>query len=1286
MALRKLRKLLLYTCAGIFGLGVLLMLAATLALDRVPHYQAQIKEWVHGQIGYHIAFARVSPAFRWYGPELYFDRPELRSKDDLRVLAHAAGGRIGIDLWRLIRSGKLFAGRIELDSPNVPITRIGPNEFALAAEIRLRTADASVPMVKLDELPSGILAIRGGLVTVQNWDAALPVLELRDLDLDFQRGDGVAQLALAARLPKVLGGEISVNATAHGRGRLDTLSWNALARTQDLSLAGWSRLLPDYLSRLGTGVGGFELAAVGRGAELSRADLDFHATAVTTQLTNEPGVKFDQISGALTVTHAGDRWTLSGRRVRAQAAGRRDPESEFDASWRGDESGLLELKARASYLRTETLLPLAGLLPQRDLRERLQEIEPTGEWLNTRVDLARDTAADPWRFTAQARFRGFGFAPAGRAPGLRGLSGTIAGTSNGGRVDIEGRGAPFVWPAQFAQAIDLETFKTTLFWRRTADELLIATPSIELKTHDASLHGPAAWRQPADGSPPSLTLAASVDNGNAAAAHLYYPRALLPPPALAWLNRAFVAGHLSHADVVLRGPLKHFPFRDGTGLFLVRARVDGLTLDYREGWPRAEGLAGVAEFRNEGLTVQFQSGNIGALVLDRGDARFADFKTAELQLHVSASGDASAALDYLRATPLDTMAENAFSRVEARGPVQADVDLFLPFKELARRRVLVHTHLQGVSLNLKGSTALSATELAGDADIDGAQVARAEIRGRLLGGPFQMQSRAPRNVPVTRTHLVFNGTMSGEGLHSALSLPQSASVSGSTDWHAVLRMAPEPARERSLRVTGNLFGLELKLPEPLAKPAGVQTPSTLDMVWPSSGATQVHVALGTLLRGQLALETGANGMQIGRAAIAFGASGEPATFSDTQMLNAGGAIERLDLEGWLKLYPADHSSKPLGSFLRTARFEVAQIDYLGMSFHDVAVDLTAGETGIRIGIGGPNVVGTLLLPSAETEPWSLEFQRLKFVQASGEAGADGADSGNDDSVTAVRDNRGNPRSIPAIRFHAIDVQWGERQLGEVRASINKLEDGVSLQELLVAGASFTVNASGEWRGKEAGAGRIQGTLVSSDVGATLKQLGYEDVIEAKSGKLDFDMNWAGAPTEPALSLAAGHVQVALDKGQITGLKPGAGRVVGLASVAALPRRLALDFSDLTDKGFAFDTVRGDFDLHDGSAYTDDVLVKGPAAEIGLIGRVGLKNKDYDQTAVVTGNVSSSLPLAAFAGGPVIGAAVLVFTQVFKQPLKGLARGYYRITGNWDNPTVERIKSADAAAATAEAPK
>ena len=130
--------------------------------------------------------------------------------------------------------------------------------------------------------------------------------------------------------------------------------------------------------------------------------------------------------------------------------------------------------------------------------------------------------------------------------------------------------------------------------------------------------------------------------------------------------------------------------------------------------------------------------------------------------------------------------------------------------------------------------------------------------------------------------------------------------------------------------------------------------------------------------------------------------------------------------------------------------------------------------------------------------------------------------------------------------------------------------------------------------------------------------------------------------------------------------PGAGRVFGLLSIATLPRRLSLDFSDLTDKGFAFDGIHGDFSLESGDAYTQNLLLKGPAAEIGMVGRTGLARHDYDQTVVVTGSLGQSLPAAGLiAGGPAVGAAMLLFSQIFKEPLKGMARGYYRITGPWE---------------------
>jgi uncharacterized protein YhdP len=150
-----------------------------------------------------------------------------------------------------------------------------------------------------------------------------------------------------------------------------------------------------------------------------------------------------------------------------------------------------------------------------------------------------------------------------------------------------------------------------------------------------------------------------------------------------------------------------------------------------------------------------------------------------------------------------------------------------------------------------------------------------------------------------------------------------------------------------------------------------------------------------------------------------------------------------------------------------------------------------------------------------------------------------------------------------------------------------------------------------------------------------------------------------------------------ENGQLIAVEPGAGRVFGLMSLAHLKRRLALDFDDLTGKGLAFDTLHGTLRLTDGDAFTDDFTLRGSAAEIGLAGHTNLRDRTYDQTAVVTGQLGGSLGVAgALAGGPVVGAALLLFSQVFKEPLKGVTRGYYRITGSWDDPQVRRVDERD----------
>jgi len=86
-------------------------------------------------------------------------------------------------------------------------------------------------------------------------------------------------------------------------------------------------------------------------------------------------------------------------------------------------------------------------------------------------------------------------------------------------------------------------------------------------------------------------------------------------------------------------------------------------------------------------------------------------------------------------------------------------------------------------------------------------------------------------------------------------------------------------------------------------------------------------------------------------------------------------------------------------------------------------------------------------------------------------------------------------------------------------------------------------------------------------------------------------------------------------------------------------------------------------------------MSGPAAEIGIIGRVDLAARHYDQAVVVSGNFGDTLPvITAVAAGPQAAAVVFLFSQIFRKPLQEMGQYYYTVQGSWDEPAIE---SADA---------
>jgi len=108
----------------------------------------------------------------------------------------------------------------------------------------------------------------------------------------------------------------------------------------------------------------------------------------------------------------------------------------------------------------------------------------------------------------------------------------------------------------------------------------------------------------------------------------------------------------------------------------------------------------------------------------------------------------------------------------------------------------------------------------------------------------------------------------------------------------------------------------------------------------------------------------------------------------------------------------------------------------------------------------------------------------------------------------------------------------------------------------------------------------------------------------------------------------------------------------------------------------FDKIQGGFRIDFGDAWTCNLGLEGPVADMGIVGRTGILDEDYDQIAAVRPHVTNLVPVAGFFAGPAVGVATLLVTQLLKKPLSGIGENYYVISGGWDAPQfveVERSK-------------
>lgn len=1272
---------------------VLMALSAAILSQLLPlaeRHPDRIAEWLSARAGRTVRFDRLDTAWTRRGPLLRLDGLRMgdgpnavsigaaeilvsqyagllpgRSFTELRVhhlaltLERADDGRWQVrGLPGQAQGGDPLSALEGLGELQVIDAKLGISAPSLGIE-------TTVPHVDVRLQVQG-KHLRSGLRARMRTDAA-PV----DFVLDFDRERGDGQLYAAARdseladwSPLLKVGGVTVTG---GSGRAEL--WATLRHRQVAAIA-----VDGDLRRLRL-----------RGAAFADAPAGASAT--------QPVVEFARLK---TVAHWRSRdggWRLDAPSLRVEAdAGSRSQVLDGLAIAGGREYGLRADRIDAGPL--FAVFALSDRMPPK-LRRWLVAARPGAVLEQVRVAGTRGGTMQ-----AAARVRALGFAPVGNSPGIADLAGRLHGDGDGFAFSFDpATKLRFDWPTGFGATHVVGLRGEVVAWRDEDRGWRVETPALRL---DGDGYGVDArgglWFQ-GDGTRPRIDLVADLDDAQAPVAKRFWPKFTMAPSLVHWLDEALVAGQVRDGRAVVAGELDDWPFKsiDGAppkGVFDARATLQDMHVKFAGDWPTTADMDADIAFVDNGFRVAGKA-VLGEVGIREFSAGIPDYAGGQLDIRARSETDAGRLLSLLRESPLRREHGKVLSTLSAAGPAAADFNFVMPLHgpQPHKPKIDGSVELRGArlaesewKLAFAGVTGKARYDEAGfTADGLRAQYDRQDGKLSLRAGPGHVRDRrqgfeAELEASMTSDDLLarvpdlawLRPHVRGRSRWTAgIAIPAG---SGGASPTATARTAASPgvsSQITRLQLRSDLVGTAFDLPAPMDKPAGVALPTTLDLPLPI-GRGELALAFGQ----RLALRVRQGQGQLGIRA-AFG-SDRVAEAPPASGLVLGGRAPTLDAIGWIALTEGDGGSGRLA--LRRADVMADHLQLLGGDFPDTRLQIVPVAGGLSAQIDGAALAGAVTIPDTGAGTISGRLQRAHWRAAPGGVATAPA-------AALVADGSFDPARIPAIALRVDDLRIGGAALGEAQFRSRPTATGMDVQQLQTRGPKRKIDATGEWSGRGAAARtRIDAHVASDDFGDFLGDLGLSGRIGAGKGQVRFAAQWPGTPMNFQLGALDGELTIDVRDGRLVEVEPGGtGRVLGLLSLAQLPRRLTLDFRDFFSKGFAFNTLGGHVKFDGGSARSDDLAIDGPAARINIRGAANLRAQTFDQTIEVVPKAGNLLAaVGAIAGGPVGAAVGAVANAVLQKPLGQAASKNYRVTGPWKDPKVEVVERPPASASSGTA--
>ncbi|MFZ2302292.1 MAG: DUF3971 domain-containing protein [Gallionella sp.] len=990
---------------------------------------------------------------------------------------------------------------------------------------------------------------------------------------------------------------------------------------------------------------------------------------------------------------------------------------------------------RANQLQLESLAGLANFLPlEADLRTQLHAYAPRGRVSNLNAQW-QGTFEKPASYKIKGMFENLAVRKVGETPGFSGLSVDVDGNEEKGKLNIRSHQLSVDAPGVMPEPLFFDTLTGQAGWQRKHGELLINVNNVTVANEDleGNLHGSYQTKA---GTLGVLDLTASLTRGDIRRAARYTPLAALDKEDSDWLKGAMLAGRTKDFRVRVKGNLSDFPLDGTEDALLeIGGHAQDVVMEFDKDWPRIENITGEFWIRGNRMEVKSPSAAIMGARLQNLSVTIADLQSADLPLEIkgSATGESNIFLKFIQQSPVRGYIEGFTDGMSASGNGHLDLFLHIPLGDTTRcakasgagvspTRLLTQT--AGCASNVSEAGGEKPVKVAGtfrvqDSDIDlGEGVpllrkARGElsftesgmqangVSAEILGGAASIDAQATSDGVV---HAAVKGHNNLDVLRKNEPHPLLNYLHGSAAWNADINIAKKSAQ---IVINSNLQGIGSNLPQPFSKAADEAMPLRLEKKNIANGQDIIIAQLGKLLSVRLMRREESGAMAVKRGIFRFGEQGK---LPDTQWgressrgkegVRLIGSLPVLSIQGWEGLASGSQDSS-LALPITEINLDIEKLTGYGRVINEIHIDATKRGDGLAAQLSSNALNGEVIWQPHALGTASKIVARLRNFQWPAEQPP---------SLSAIPDNTHlidntmRPGNLSALDISIENLQIKGKQIGRLELAGHPDGQDWKLNRLYIANPEASLLGDGVWRGGQVGglarcaqasgagaqrpltqsagcASNVPGAgtqtqvnlqLEISDAGKILARSGYPNTVKGGSGKLAGNLSWAGNPNEFNYVSLDGSLKLDANKGQFLKMEPGIGKLLGVLSLQALPKRITLDFTDIFSDGFQFDSINGNAAIKSGVIHTNDFRIDGASAEVTMKGSVDLNHETQDLHVVVLPTLGDSVSLLGFTAGPVGWMGALLVNKVLGHPLDKLVSFEYHISGIWSDPKVVKV--------------